>query len=174
MSDHGGCVASQWEIPLQAIPRQAFLGNETGCRAILQLRQKIPQVEQITGDIVASESVAAIRRASRPVGASIRILDVSRIGTAIRHLCRVVFPGVPGNERTFRPAITRHAREHALEIPQRLADPDAAASEAQLTNSALVAAPPFLDHGDRLPDFAHGFEIAQQNNRIGQKAHIDG
>src|SRR5579862_9482484 len=53
----------------------------------------------------------------------------------------------------------RHAREHALEALERLADVHAAVAEEQLADRVLVPPRALLEHRDRLLELALGLEV---------------
>src|SRR5688500_2552846 len=66
-----------------------------------------------------------------------------------------------------------HAGEYAVEVAQWIADVQAMAVDAQLTDRALVLAGALFQYGDRLAHLAARLEVAQQHHRVGEIADVD-
>ena len=79
---------------------------------------------------------------------------------------------IGSEQRIVRAFVDRHAGEDAAELAQRFTDANAALVHAEFANGALVDAAAFLHHRDRLPHFAPGFEVAQQDHGVGEVAGI--
>lgn len=63
--------------------------------------------------------------------------------------------------------------QDALELRQRLADPDAGRRDDQLTDQDLMWTHPPLDYGDRPTDAPVGLKVAEHHRGIGQVADVD-
>src|SRR3954464_2186201 len=120
-------------------------------------------VRQAWHGMLARSSSSHSRRASRPEG----------VNTSARISYRSLLLRSDTLLQLLRfSAEARSAGQHALEPHQRLAHVDAARAEAQLADGALMRAATLLQDRERLPHRAVGFEVAEQQDRIGQVAHV--
>src|SRR4051812_46158126 len=75
--------------------------------------------------------------------------------------------------RRFGSAIARRAAKKSTEVAQGLADDHAVARQHELTNRVLVAPRPLLDHRQSAANHAVGFEVAEQEHRVGKIREIN-
>src|SRR5437016_5454028 len=67
-----------------------------------------------------------------------------------------------------------NAGQHALELRQRFAQVDAARAHGHLADRQLVFAAALLDHRKRAAHATGGFEIAEEDDVVGEIAGVDG
>src|SRR5262249_34503756 len=113
----------------------------------------------------ASAKSDRVKAASATVGANTRIRSSSKASFAL-------FMGLAFAVES-RADEQRPARQHALELPQRLPDVNALV-EPQFPDRSLVATRPLLDDGDGLANFSHRLEVTQQQHRVGEVTGIHG
>ncbi|EEF22701.1 conserved hypothetical protein, partial [Ricinus communis] len=165
-SDQAGCRARQAPSAPSKPPESdssvtiaaaAAISSSASSDAVSgQTRQSMPWLS----------STARITCASRPRGARIRMrsstppLSCGRRGD------------IAIAQQRLRARVAGRARQHPLEVGQRLADLDAVRSEAELADRLLVRVGAALDHRDRLQQVAARLEVPEVQHRVAQVAQV--
>src|SRR5580692_5897678 len=70
--------------------------------------------------------------------------------------------------------VARHSGEYALELSQRLAHGNSLEAEREFANGSFVGPAPFLEDRECLANLAGVFEVAEEQDGVGEVADVDG
>src|SRR6185312_11202736 len=118
--------------------------------------------------IPASASTRPTLAASRPVGASTSTRSRRRSTSGGLGMSRATL----AEERRPGAQVDRRAREHTLELADGRADLEAPRRDPVLAERELVEAAAHLRDADALAHLPHGLEEAEEDDGVGQVAHV--